>query len=125
MKSPADLKYMKSHEWVRVEGNEAVIGITDYAQEQLGDITFADMPAEGTALAAGKDFGALESVKAASDLYSPAKGTVVAVNADLETTPEIINQDPYGKGWMIRISLDELGADLMDAAAYDEYLKTV
>lgn len=125
MKSPEGFLFTKSHEWVRVEGEEAVIGITDYAQDQLGDLTFADMPAEGTALTPGKEFGALESVKAASDLYSPAKGAVLTVNADLEDNPGLINEDPYGKGWMLRISLDELGGELLQPAEYDAYLTTL
>ncbi len=119
MKTPPDLLYAKSHEWVRVEGNEAVIGITFFAQEQLGDVTFVDLPAKGAALVPGKEFGNVESVKAASDLYSPVKGKVLAVNEALESSPELINEDPYGKGWMLRVALEELAPNLLKAAEYE------
>ena len=113
------LKYSESHEWVKVEGNVAVIGVTDYAQKEMGDITYVDVPEEGDDVVAGEEFGALESVKAASDLYSPVSGTVVAVNAALEDAPEAINEDAYAN-WIIKVemSLPKELDSLMDAAAY-------
>ena len=99
MSNPEDLLYSASHEWAKVNGEEAVLGITHFAQESLGDITYVDMPAEGDELTAGSEFGAVESVKAASDLISPVSGTVVAVNTELENAPEVMNSDPYGAGW--------------------------
>ena len=98
-----ELLYAPTHEWVRIEGSEAVIGITAFAQEQLGDITFVDLPAPGDKLSPQKEMGAVESVKAASDIYSPVDGEVTAVNTALEDAPEKINQDPYGDGWLIRV----------------------
>ena len=112
------LYYSESHEWVKVEGNVALIGITDYAQAELGDITYVDITAEG-AIAAGEEFGALESVKAASDLYSPVSGKVVAVNEELDDAPEKVNEDAF-ENWIIKVEMSdpsELDA-LMDAAAY-------
>ncbi len=95
-----------THEWVRIEqGGEAVIGITDFAQDQLGDLTFVELPAVGAALSTGKEMGAVESVKAASDIYSPVDGEVIAVNEALQDTPELVNQSPYGDGWMVRVKL--------------------
>lgn len=119
---PDDLKYTKDHEWLRLEDGKAVIGITDYAQESLGDITFVDLPGEGDHFDAGDTFGVVESVKAASDLYMPVAGTVVAVNSALEDGPETVNSDPYGEGWMLRIEPDDADTldGLMDAAAYGE-----
>ena len=119
MNTPHDRKYARSHEWVRVEGGEAVIGVTFFAQEQLGDLTFADLPGEGDSLVSGKEFGVLESVKAAGDLYSPATGKVIAVNNEVVNAPALVNQDPYDKGWLIRISLEELSPDLLEAGEYD------
>lgn len=124
MSDPKELLYSKSHEWVRVEGSEAVVGITHYAQESLGDITYVEVPAEGDEVAAEKEFGTVESVKAASDLISPVSGKIVAVNPALENTPEVINQDPYGKGWIIKVALSAAPAGLLDAAAYGEFCKT-
>ena len=118
MNIPDNLLYRKSHEWVRIEGKEAVIGITHYAQDQLGDVTYVDLPAVGAQLAAGKEFGSIESVKAASDLYSPVSGTVIAVNEALESAPEIVNQSPYGDGWMLRVSLSAEPTGLLNAADY-------
>lgn len=120
---PSHLRYAKSHEWVRTEEDGTVtIGISDYAQDSLGDITYVQLPAIGTHLDAGAVFGVVESVKAASDLYLPMAGVVEAVNADLEGTPELVNREPYGSGWMIRLKPDsaDSGADLLDAAAYEE-----
>ena len=118
MNTPDDLLYLASHEWVRIEGKEAVIGITHYAQNQLGDVTYVDLPAVGSQLVAGKEFGSIESVKAASDLYAPVSGSVVAVNEMLADAPEIINQSPYGDGWMMRVSLAAEPAGLLNAADY-------
>ena len=121
MKTPEDLLYAKTHEWVRVEGKEAVIGITHFAQEQLGDITFVDLPAKGAMLLPGKEFGNVESVKAAGDLYAPVKGTVLEINGALESSPELINGDPYGRGWMLRVALEEIGPGLLKAVEYDAH----
>ena len=113
------LKYSESHEWVKVEGNIAYIGVTDFAQKEMGDITYVDMPEEGDDVIAGEEFGALESVKASSELISPVSGTVVLVNGELEDAPEKVNEDAYG-AWIIKVKMsdpDELSA-LMDAAAY-------
>ena len=117
------LKYSESHEWVKVEGNVAVIGVSDYAQKEMGDITYVDLPEEGDDVLAGEEFGALESVKAASDLISPVSGTVVAVNAELEDTPEKVNEDAYA-AWIIKVemSLPAQVDDLMDAAAYKAHI---
>lgn len=119
MSKPTDLKYAKSHEWVRVEGEEAVIGITQFAQDALGDITYVEAPQVDDDVEAGSECGSLESVKAASDLISPVSGKVIAVNEELENAPEVINQDPYGKGWIYRVKLNGLPDDLLDAAGYE------
>ena len=118
MNIPDNLLYRDSHEWVRIEGGEAVIGITHHAQDQLGDVTYIDLPAVGAQLVAGKAFGSIESVKAASDLYAPVSGSVIAVNEALEGAPEIVNQSPYGDGWMLRVSLAAEPAGLLSAADY-------
>ena len=113
------LKYSESHEWVKVEGNVAVVGVSDFAQKEMGDITYVDMPEEGDDVIAGEEFGALESVKASSELISPVSGTVVLVNGELEDAPEKVNEDAYG-AWIIKVEMSlpsELDA-LMDAAAY-------
>ncbi len=119
--APGDLRYAKSHEWLRVEADgTATVGITDYAQGSLGDITYVQLPKVGAALKQGAAFGVVESVKAASDVYAPAGGTVVAVNASLDSAPETLNSDPYGAGWILKLKLSnpaESGA-LMDSAAY-------
>lgn len=118
---PSELKYTKDHEWVQDLGNgRARIGITDYAQESLGDVTFVELPPVGEQFAAGDTFGVVESVKAASDLYMPLAGEVVAINETLESTPEAVNESPYGEAWLIEIAVSdpsEFGA-LLDAAAY-------
>ncbi len=120
MNVPAELKYTKEHEWIRVEGEEAVIGITDYAQSQLGDIVFVECETVGDELEAGDSFGTVEAVKTVSDLYLPVAGEVLEFNPDLEGEPELVNKDPYGKGWIIRIKLnDESELDsLLSAEAY-------
>ncbi|HRE05954.1 MAG TPA: glycine cleavage system protein GcvH [Opitutaceae bacterium] len=117
---PADLRYAKSHEWVRAEADGSVtVGITDYAQNSLGDITYVQLPKVGTALAAGAVFGVVESVKAASDLYTPVAGVVLAANANLEQSPETVNKDPFHEGWMIRIQpTTAVPSELLDATAY-------
>ncbi|PJF30972.1 MAG: glycine cleavage system protein H [Candidatus Thermofonsia Clade 1 bacterium] len=122
-KTPADCRYTKSDEWVRVEGDEALVGITDYAQDALSDIVFIELPNVGTVLKAGESFGTIESVKAASDLNMPISGAIIAVNSALIDSPDKINADPFGEAWLIRIkpsNLSELDA-LMDAEAYSKY----
>ncbi|MBC7356163.1 MAG: glycine cleavage system protein GcvH [Desulfomicrobiaceae bacterium] len=119
---PQDLLYSSSHEWVRVDGDEAVIGITHFAQEQLGDLTFVETPAVGARLTPGGEAGTVESVKAASEIYCPVAGEVVAVNAALESTPELVNQDPYGEGWLFRVRLTQPPQDLLSASAYAEHI---
>lgn len=120
MNVPADLRYSKDHEWIRIEGDHAYIGITDFAQGELGDIVFVDIPTEGESLEAEEVFGSVEAVKTVSDLYLPIAGEVVEVNADLDGNPESVNSDPYGAGWMVKIKVaDASQADqLMDADAY-------
>lgn len=119
---PEDLKYSKEHEWMRQEGNVGVIGITHFAQDQLGDVVFVEVPAVGDKVTAGATFGVVESVKTVSDLYSPVTGTVVAVNDRLTDEPELVNNDPYGDGWMIKVEIEATG-EMMDAAAYQEHIK--
>ena len=118
---PKELRYTKDHEWVRVDGDEATVGITEYAASQLGDIVFVELPDAGRSLAQFATFGVVESVKAVSDLFAPVSGEVVATNDALAGSPETVNSDPYGKGWMIRLRLAEPGEvdELLDAAAYD------
>ena len=123
MNIPDNLLYRDSHEWARIEGKEAVIGITHYAQDQLGDVTYVDLPAVGAQLIAGKEFGSIESVKAASDLYSPVNGRVIAINEALESVPEFVNKSPYEDGWMVRVSLSAEPAGLLNAAAYAKCCK--
>jgi glycine cleavage system H protein len=121
---PADLKYTKDHEWIRIEGGVGKVGITDYAQQQLGDVVFMELPDVGKTLKAGQSFGTIESVKAVSELYAPVSGEVVDVNTALKQTPEAINADPHGS-WMVVIKLSDPGeADaLLDAAAYEGLTK--
>lgn len=118
-----DLLYTKEDEWVRVEGEEGVAGVTDYAQDALSDIVYLELPDVGDAFGTGDTFGVLESVKAAADLYMPIAGEITAVNEELPDTPEVINSDPYGEGWMIRFKISDSGEldDLMDADAYRQY----
>ncbi|MDR2847929.1 MAG: glycine cleavage system protein GcvH [Bacteroidales bacterium] len=124
MNIPDNLKYTREHEWIRVEGNEAVIGITDYAQKELGDIVFVDVDTEGETLAAGDRFGTVEAVKTVSDLFMPVSGTVLSLNPELDGAPELVNKEPYGDGWMIRIRITDAGelASLLDDAAYKELI---
>jgi glycine cleavage system H protein len=118
---PTDLRYTRDHEWVRLDGDEAVVGITQYAADQLGDIVFVELPEAGKALEASRPFGVVESVKAVSDLFAPLSGEVVATNDALTAGPELVNSDPYGDGWMVRMHLADAGdlEDLLDADAYD------
>lgn len=121
---PEDLRYSKDHEWIRVEGDRGRVGITDYAQKQLGDVVFVELPAVGRTLKAGESFGTVESVKAVSELFSPAAGEVVEVNGALQAKPETINSDPHGAAWMIVLKLDATNTvDLMDAAAYAAFVQ--
>lgn len=120
---PQDLHYSSDHEWIRSAGEDTVrIGITDYAQNSLGDIVFVQMPEAGTAVGTGDSIGEVESTKSVSDIFAPVSGTVVARNDALDSTPELVNSDPYGDGWMIEVQLSEPGAisELLDAAAYAE-----
>ena len=115
----AERRYTKSHEWLAVEGKDVTVGITDFAQSQLGDVVFLELPTPGRKLAKGESFGVVESVKAASDLYSPIAGRIAAVNEKLSEHPELVNSDPYGEGWILKMELDgELPPDLLDEAAY-------
>jgi glycine cleavage system H protein len=118
---PTDLRYTRDHEWVRLEGDEATVGITQYAADQLGDIVFVELPETGRALQGAKAFGVVESVKAVSDLFAPLAGEVIATNDALAGGPELVNSDPYGAGWMVRIRVADSTEldDLLDAAAYD------
>ena len=121
MTIPEDLQYTKSHEWVLIEGDTVTIGITDHAQDELGDVVFVELPDEGATIEAGDSFGTVESVKAVSDLYTPVGGEVVEVNSSLEDAPEKINDDPYGEGWIVKLNTSE-EADLLSP---DEYEKVV
>ena len=120
MNFPENLKYTKDHEWVLIEGNMGTIGITDYAQGELGDVVFVELPSVGKTVKQHESFGTIEAVKAVSDLFAPVSGSVVDVNGDLTSSAELVNKDPYGKGWMVRIKLskqDEV-PDLLSASAY-------
>ena len=119
---PSELRYTKDDEWVRVDGDEVVVGVTDFAQSQLGDIVFVELPAIGATTEAGTPFGTIESVKAVSDLFAPVSGSVLETNGELGGSPELANSDPFGAGWMIRISVADAGEldALLDAAAYEK-----
>ncbi len=125
MEFPEDLRYTKEHEWVRVEGNLAHVGITDYAQDALGDIVFLELPEEGDEFEAGETFGVVESVKAVSDLYAPVTGKVTKINEPLIDAPELVNEHPYDDGWMVVIEMTDPGEleKLMDAGEYEKYVK--
>jgi glycine cleavage system H protein len=116
---PDDLQYTKDHEWVRMEEGAAIIGITDYAAQELGDIVYIELPEVGREVQAGESMGTIETVKAVEDVYAPLSGTVVEVNASLEQKPEAVNEDPYGEGWLVRIEPEGDAEDLMSAADYD------
>jgi len=125
MSFPNELKYSKDHEWVRVEGNKAVSGITSHAAEALGDVVFVELPEVDDSVTAGEAFGSVESVKAVSDVFSPVSGTVVAVNEALLDSPELINSDPYGEGWMIEVEMEDASQleELLSASDYEAFLK--
>jgi len=120
MEFPKDIRYTKEHEWVRISGDSGVIGITDYAQSELGDIVFVELPAKGKKISRNESMGTIEAVKAVSDLFAPLTGEVIEVNAGLEKNSELVNTDPYGKGWMIRIRIADANEirDLLDDAGY-------
>ena len=124
MAYPREYRYTDQHEWVRASGQEATIGITDYAQHELGDVVFVELPKKGTQLTAGKSFGTVESVKAVSEIYAPVSGEVVGVNEALRDTPEKINSDPHGEAWLIKIRLANPAevSKLMDSAAYEKFV---
>lgn len=124
MEFPTNIKYTNEHEWIRLEGDIAYVGITDYAQQQLGDIVFIDVPTEGETLDKGEVFGTVEVVKTVSDLFLPIGGEVMEVNSQLEEHPELVNQDPYGEGWIIKLKPTDAGEmdELLDAAAYKEII---
>ena len=124
MKFPTNVKYTSEHEWIRLEGEEGYVGITDYAQDQLGDIVFVDVPTEGETLEKGEAFGSIEVVKTVSDLFIPIGGEVLVVNPALEENPELVNKDPYGEGWLIKIKPANVAEmeDLLDAEAYQKLI---
>ena len=124
MNIPSNLRYTKEHEWIRVEGNEAYVGITDYAQSELGEIVFVDINTEGETLGQNEVFGSVEAVKTVSDLNMPVAGEVLAINEAINDQPELVNNDPYGDGWMIKISVNnpEEFNNLLDAAGYQEFI---
>jgi glycine cleavage system H protein len=124
-KTPAELQYTRSHEWIKIEGEEATIGITDYAQDSLGDVVYVELPEVGLSYSAGDPFGAVESVKAASDLYMPVAGEVTAINSALVDKPEILNGDPYNAGWMVKIKVAPGVGALMSAEAYEKYVDEI
>lgn len=123
--TPEDLSYTKDHEWVRTKGNEATVGITDHAQHQLGDVVYVELPKVGDKFEASEPFGSVESVKAVSEVYMPLAGSVIEVNESLNDSPEQVNEDPYGDGWMIRIKLDNPAQvdALLTAIEYEDYIK--
>lgn len=125
MDFPDDLKYTKEHEWVRIEGKYATIGVTAYAQEQMGDVVYVELPDEGEVITKHETFGVVESVKSASDVYAPVSGEVVEINEPLKESPEIINEDCYGEGWIVKVEMSDKGDldDLMNAEAYRSYIK--
>jgi glycine cleavage system H protein len=124
MNLPENLKYTKDHEWITIDGTTGTVGITDHAQGELGDVVFVELPAAGKAVKLGESFGTIEAVKAVSDLYAPVTGTITEVNAALNATPELVNKEPYGAGWMVKIKLsnpDEVKG-LLDAKGYSELI---
>lgn len=124
MNIPSDLKYTKDHEWIRLEGDVATVGITDFAQGELGDIVFVEVETEGETLDREETFGSVEAVKTVSDLFMPVSGEVTEFNEEIESSPELVNEDPYGKGWMVKIKLSDSSEldDLLDAEAYKELI---
>lgn len=124
MNIPADLKYSNDHEWVKIDGNTATIGITDFAQGELGDIVFVDVETLDETLNSGEIFGSVEAVKTVSDLFMPVSGKIIALNPEVESSPELINSDPYGKGWIIKVELaDDSLEGLLDAASYQKLIQ--
>ncbi len=121
MNTPANLKYTKSHEWVRMEGEVAVIGISDYAQQKLGDLVYVSLPEVGDPCTAGEPFGDVESVKAVSDLFCPVTGEICEINGELADSPELLNSDPYGEAWIIKVRNITGEEEMLDAAAYDKF----
>lgn len=126
MNIPDDLKYTKDHEWIKIDGNDAIVGITDYAQGELGDIVFVEIETEGENLDQGEVFGTIEAVKTVSDLFMPVSGEVVEVNSELEDSPDFINEDPFGKGWLIKVKLNEPAQveGLLTAGQYSDLVNT-
>lgn len=122
MNTPSELKYTKDHEWVRIEGNTATVGITDFAQGELGDVVYVEIETLDEDLDVEAVFGSVEAVKTVSDLYMPISGKIIEVNEKLEDEPELVNSDPYGDGWMIKVEIKEIPEDLMDAEAYSASL---
>lgn len=122
MNVPENLQYTEDHEWVRFEGDEAYIGITDFAQGELGDIVYVEIETEGESLGDGEVFGTVEAVKTVSDLFMPISGEVLEINEGLESNPEVVNSDPYGDGWMIKVKVADKGDKLMDAASYKKLI---
>ncbi|GAB3934332.1 glycine cleavage system protein GcvH [Larkinella terrae] len=120
MNFPGELKYTQDHEWIRMDGDTAIVGITDFAQSELGDIVFVDISSVGQSLAKGEVFGSIEAVKTVSDLFLPIAGEVVEINPEVEKSPELVNDDPYGRGWIIRLKLTE-GAELDDLLSAEAY----
>ena len=122
---PSELKFLSSHEWVSVDGDVATVGVSDHAQELLGDLVFVELPEEGSAVAAGDSVAVIESVKAASDTYAPVSGEITEINEELEDVPERINDDPYGDGWMYRVKMENAGEvnDLLDANSYSDSIE--
>ncbi|MBV8340683.1 MAG: glycine cleavage system protein GcvH [Candidatus Eremiobacteraeota bacterium] len=127
MSTPTDRLYTKEHEWAKIDGQTAVIGITDYAQSSLGDIVYVEMPKPGASVERGKPMGVVESVKAVSDIYAPISGTVAEVNASVQDDQTKVNNDPYGEGWLVKVTVRAASdkTDLMDAASYDELVKSL
>jgi glycine cleavage system H protein len=119
--NPQDLQYSKEHEWLRVAGDIGTVGITDHAQSELGDVIFVEFPQVGAKIEAGKTLGTIESVKAVSEIFSPVSGEIVEVNKDLLNTPEVVNSDPYGKGWLVRIRIEKPPSGLMSSDQYTQY----
>lgn len=124
MTFPENLKYTKDHEWILAEGKTGIVGITDYAQGELGDVVFVELPKIGRQVKQGESFGTIEAVKAVSDLYAPVSGEVIAINEELEKSPELVNKEPYGKGWMIKISINDPNElnSLYDVKAYKDLI---
>lgn len=123
MNIPDNLKYTEDHEWVRIEGDEGYVGITDFAQGELGDIVYIEIETVGEEIKAGEVFGTVEAVKTVSDLFMPVSGEVLKFNENLGSSPEVVNSDPYGEGWMIKVKVTDMGDKLMDATAYKELIE--